>query len=138
MTGLTARQLQWWDARRLFLPAIAPQRTEAGGFTERRYTPLDVIDGIGFEDTWFGGKANTPWGKPKGGDIANKYKDESSTGRRIEQYKKYLKAGRPVFTIDYCLKAENAKRVYEASRGAGFVPLVTQVALSRVTETPPP
>ena len=38
LTGLTARQLQWWDARRLFLPAIAPQRTEAGGFTERRYT----------------------------------------------------------------------------------------------------
>jgi len=44
MTGLTARQLQWWDARRLFLPAIAPQRTEAGGFTERRYTPLDVLE----------------------------------------------------------------------------------------------
>jgi DNA-binding transcriptional MerR regulator len=44
MTGLTARQLQWWDSRRLFLPAIAPQRTEAGGFTERRYTPLDVLE----------------------------------------------------------------------------------------------
>src|SRR5438128_11091599 len=44
MTGLTARQLQWWDARRLFLPAIASQRTEAGGFTERRYTPLDVLE----------------------------------------------------------------------------------------------
>ena len=44
MTGLSARQLQWWDARRLFLPAIAPQRTEAGGFTERRYTPLDVLE----------------------------------------------------------------------------------------------
>src|SRR4029450_1412691 len=44
MTGLTARQLQWWDARRLFLPAIAPHRTEAGGFTERRYTPLDVLE----------------------------------------------------------------------------------------------
>ncbi len=43
LTGLTARQLQWWDARRVFLPAIAPQRTEAGGFTERRYTPLDVL-----------------------------------------------------------------------------------------------
>lgn len=103
---------------------------------DRRYA--EVIDGIGFEDTWFGGKANTPWGKPKGGDIANRYKDESSTARRIEQYKKYLAAGKPVFTIDYCLKAENAKRVYEASRAAGFVPLVTQVALSRVTETPPP
>jgi DNA-binding transcriptional MerR regulator len=44
MTGLTARQLQWWDARRLFLPAVGTQRTEAGGFTERRYTPLDVLE----------------------------------------------------------------------------------------------
>ena len=44
LTGLTARQLQWWDARRLFQPAIAPHRTEAGGFTERRYTPLDVLE----------------------------------------------------------------------------------------------
>ena len=44
LTGLTARQLQWWDARRLFQPAIAPQRTQAGGFTERRYTPLDVLE----------------------------------------------------------------------------------------------
>ena len=44
LTGLTARQLQWWDARRLFIPAVAPHRTEAGGFTERRYTPLDVLE----------------------------------------------------------------------------------------------
>jgi DNA-binding transcriptional MerR regulator len=44
LTGLTARQLQWWDARRLFTPAMAPRRTEAGGFTERRYTPLDVLE----------------------------------------------------------------------------------------------
>lgn len=44
MTGLTARQLQWWDARRLFVPAIRSHRTEAGGFTERRYTPLDVLE----------------------------------------------------------------------------------------------
>jgi len=44
LTGLTARQLQWWDARRLFLPAIASHRTEAGGFTERRYTTLDVLE----------------------------------------------------------------------------------------------
>jgi hypothetical protein len=44
MTGLTARQLQWWDARRVFTPAIGTQRTEAGGFTERRYTPLDVLE----------------------------------------------------------------------------------------------
>jgi len=44
LTGLTARQLQWWDARRLFKPAVAPHRTRAGGFTERRYTPLDVLE----------------------------------------------------------------------------------------------
>jgi len=44
LTGLTARQLQWWDARRLFAPAIAPHRTDAGGFTERRYTPVDVLE----------------------------------------------------------------------------------------------
>jgi len=44
LTGLTARQLQWWDARRLFSAAVAARRTDAGGFTERRYTPLDVLE----------------------------------------------------------------------------------------------
>jgi DNA-binding transcriptional MerR regulator len=44
LTGLTARQLQWWDSRRVFMAARATQRTEAGGFTERRYTPLDVLE----------------------------------------------------------------------------------------------
>ena len=44
LTGLTARQLQWWDSRRLFTAALATQRTEAGGFTERRYTTLDVLE----------------------------------------------------------------------------------------------
>lgn len=44
MTGLTARQLQWWDARRVFTPHIAPKRTERGGYTERRYTPVDLLE----------------------------------------------------------------------------------------------
>jgi DNA-binding transcriptional MerR regulator len=44
LTGLTARQLQWWDARRLFQSAVAPKRTAAGGFTERRYTPVDLLE----------------------------------------------------------------------------------------------
>jgi hypothetical protein len=44
LTGLSARQLQWWDSRRLFVPAIASHRTETGGFTERRYTPMDVLE----------------------------------------------------------------------------------------------
>ncbi len=44
LTGLSARQLQWWDRRRLFVSAIRSHRTEAGGFTERRYTPMDVLE----------------------------------------------------------------------------------------------
>jgi DNA-binding transcriptional MerR regulator len=44
LTGLTARQLQGWDASQIFRPAISPRRTNSGGFTERRYTPVDVIE----------------------------------------------------------------------------------------------
>ena len=44
LTGLSARQLQWWDERRLFLSAVAPKPTAAGGFTERRYTPVDLLE----------------------------------------------------------------------------------------------
>jgi DNA-binding transcriptional MerR regulator len=44
LTGLTARQLQWWDSRRLFTSAVASKRTAAGGFTERRYTPVDLLE----------------------------------------------------------------------------------------------
>jgi DNA-binding transcriptional MerR regulator len=44
LTGLTARQLQGWDASRIFQSAIAPRRTSSGGFTERRYTPVDVLE----------------------------------------------------------------------------------------------
>src|SRR4051812_49913539 len=50
LTGLSARQLQWWDARRLFAPAVAPKRTAAGGYTERRYTPLDLLELIVLAD----------------------------------------------------------------------------------------
>ncbi len=44
LTGLSARQLQWWDACRLFTSAVASKRTAAGGFTERRYTPVDLLE----------------------------------------------------------------------------------------------
>jgi DNA-binding transcriptional MerR regulator len=44
LTGLSARQLQWWDTRRLFMSAVASKRTAAGGFTERRYTPVDLLE----------------------------------------------------------------------------------------------
>lgn len=43
-TGLTARQLQIWHADGLMPPAIPPQRTAAGGYTERRYTPIELFE----------------------------------------------------------------------------------------------
>lgn len=44
MTGLTARQLQLWDAGALLSPAIPSHRTAAGGYTERRYTPIELFE----------------------------------------------------------------------------------------------
>jgi DNA-binding transcriptional MerR regulator len=44
MTRLTARQLQLWDAGGLLSPAIPPHRTAAGGYTERRYTPIELFE----------------------------------------------------------------------------------------------
>jgi DNA-binding transcriptional MerR regulator len=44
LTGLTARQLQWWAKRNYFLPAVPSHRTDAGGFTERRYTPVELLE----------------------------------------------------------------------------------------------
>jgi DNA-binding transcriptional MerR regulator len=44
LTGLTARQLQVWDASGLVAPAIPSHRTAAGGYTERRYTPIDLFE----------------------------------------------------------------------------------------------
>ena len=44
LSGLTARQLQVWDAGGLLSPTIRPHRTEAGGYTERRYTPIELFE----------------------------------------------------------------------------------------------
>lgn len=50
LTGLTARQLQGWDATRVFRSAIASRRTSAGGFTERRYSPVDLLELLALAD----------------------------------------------------------------------------------------
>lgn len=44
LTGLSARQLQLWDATGLISSAIPSHRTDAGGYTERRYTPIDLFE----------------------------------------------------------------------------------------------
>jgi len=44
LTGLTARQLQLWDHSGLMAAAIPPHKTDAGGYTERRYTPIELFE----------------------------------------------------------------------------------------------
>jgi DNA-binding transcriptional MerR regulator len=44
LTGLSARQLQLWHAGGLLSPTIPPHRTAAGGYTERRYTPIELFE----------------------------------------------------------------------------------------------
>jgi DNA-binding transcriptional MerR regulator len=44
ITGLSARQLQLWAAGGLMHPAMPSRRTVAGGYTERRYSPIDVLE----------------------------------------------------------------------------------------------
>ena len=44
LTGLTARQLQVWDAGGLLSSTIPSHKTEAGGYTERRYTPIELFE----------------------------------------------------------------------------------------------
>ena len=41
LTGLTARQLQLWDAGGLLSPAIASHKTAAGGYTEQQQQRRD-------------------------------------------------------------------------------------------------
>ncbi len=50
LTGLSARQLGWWDSHRLLSAAVASRRTAAGGFTERRYSPVELYELVALAD----------------------------------------------------------------------------------------
>ena len=98
-----------------------------------------IIDGIATEDTWYYGEGDADWDSRKAGDLegGDRHDGEYSTDNRIRQNKKYLSLGLPVFTVDYCRDDYNADEVYYKSRQNGFIPIVTRVALSQPTETPP-
>ena len=98
-----------------------------------------VVDAISVEDTWFYGEGDEGWDSIRAGDLSGglRHAGDYSTANRIRQSKKYLEQGIPVFTVDYCRSKENADMVYQLSRSLGFIPLVTRVSLSRITETPP-
>jgi len=96
-----------------------------------------AIDALAVEDTWYRGAADADWDDPSGGDLRRRRAGERSTPSRLAQYRKYVDRGLPVFSVDYCIRRENARKVYAAARRAGLRPLVTRAALSRLTETPP-
>lgn len=98
-----------------------------------------IIDAIATEDTWYYGKGDAEWNDRKAGDLegGERHSEGFTTEDRIHQNQRYLTYGIPVFTVDYCIDEDNARQVYIESRKYGFVPLVTRVSLSRITETPP-
>ena len=98
-----------------------------------------IIDAVAFEDTWFYGEGDAEWDDKKAGDLegGERHSEGYSTEDRIQQAKKYLELGIPVLTIDYCIDEMNAEFVYRHSWELGFLPLVTRVSLSDITETPP-
>jgi cysteinyl-tRNA synthetase len=98
-----------------------------------------IIDGISTEDTWFYGEGDADWNSPNAGDMTGgeRQSGDYSTKNRITQNKKYLNYGIPVFTVDYCISTDNSDFVYDESRKNGFIPLVTRVSLSKITNTPP-
>jgi len=118
----------------LVIPQNAPYLLDAN---PSFYT--SIIDAIATEDTWFYGEGDADWNSPNAGDLSGgeRHEDDYSTVNRIIQNKKYLELGMPVFTIDYCISKQNADETYKNSRSNGFIPLVTRVSLSDVTETPP-
>lgn len=97
---------------------VVPQNGEA---LAREKDYLDLIDAIGREDLYFDG--DKPQTKA---DIAEA---EASLQR-------FRKAGKPVFVIEYCKRAENVQDVYRRARAAGFVALVTVRPLDRLIVTP--
>jgi DNA-binding transcriptional MerR regulator len=44
LTGLSAKQLQWWDAKNVIQSAMPSEKTAKGGFTERRYTSIELLE----------------------------------------------------------------------------------------------
>jgi DNA-binding transcriptional MerR regulator len=44
LTGLSAKQLQWWDAKRVIKSTVPSHKTERGGFTERRYSSIELLE----------------------------------------------------------------------------------------------
>jgi cysteinyl-tRNA synthetase, unknown class len=97
-----------------------------------------AIDALAVEDTWFHGLGDSDWDDPDGGDQHDRHDGDYTTAARLAQVTRYRQAGLPVFSVDYAFRPDNVAMVYDQARRNGLVPLVSRVALSRITGTPPP
>jgi cysteinyl-tRNA synthetase len=100
---------------------------------------ISIIDALATEDTWFYGEGDVEWNHSDAGDLSggDRHGGDYSTANRIAQSKMYLALGIPVFTVDYCISEENGLQTYINSYDNGFIPLVTRVPLTNITEIPP-
>jgi cysteinyl-tRNA synthetase len=98
-----------------------------------------IIDALATEDTWFYGEGDVDWNHSDAGDLSggDRHAGDYSTANRIAQSMTYLALGIPVFTVDYCISEENGIQTYINSYDNGFIPLVTRVPLTNITEIPP-
>ena len=121
------------DRRFLVVAQNAPYLLDAAPI---RYAA--AIDGLAVEDTWFHGQGDRDWNDPRGGDRRDRHDGAYETAARLAQIAKFRARGLPVFSVDYAMKPANVALVYHEAPRHGLVPLVTRVALSRLTGTPPP
>jgi len=122
------------DATAINPKAVILLQNEAGLLEQDPRVPA-LMDAVLFEGTWYSGKAEVSWSDARGGDRES---PRDVTENRLAAIGRWQAKGKPVLTLDYCLKTEHAKDVYERSKTKGCVPLVSRTALDRLTETPPP
>jgi len=91
-----------------------------------------AIDAIAQEAIWYDGDADVDWGNANGYDHVNA---QSLVDYYLGYLDDYLLVGLPVFDCEYAVTY--ASTAYSNAYAAGFVPYVTQRALSQLTTTPP-
>lgn len=130
----------------------------AGLLADPKY--LAAIDGVSHEDIWFTGADGGPESDcpvPKTTAEANSkifisslsracrkaYERDAASAMRVAGEEAIvpalqvaLKAGKPVFTVDYAAQAENVSSVVRSSRSFGFIPFVGKRNLSEFVDTP--
>jgi len=76
---------------------------------------MDVVTGLGKEDTWYNGDRIPPWSR-----------------QDIKSISRFRDAGKLVLCTDYCRKQAHIDRFYRLARAGGFVPYATVRDLDRL------